>query len=138
MSVGQGTVIDLGGGFAGIVEILESVEVGFGNRSVEAHADGASDGRAEPGKDHVTSGNRLDGGADVRTRFLVGVSVVHLRHFFRGFKTAGERPSYELHGGDPFVVGTNSCRWRGEWAHFRCGVARNAEGELADGGHRLG
>jgi hypothetical protein len=32
------------------------------------------------------------------------VGVVHLRHFFRGFKTAGESPIYELHGGDPFVV----------------------------------
>lgn len=42
--------------------------------------------------------------ADVRPRLLVGVGVVHLRHFFRGFKTAGESPIYELHGGDPFVV----------------------------------
>ncbi len=70
----------------------------------------------------------------MRTHLLVGVSMMHLRHFFRGFKTAGEGPIYELHGGDPFVVwdvrGT-----RGERAHFGRGVARIAEGELADGGH---
>ena len=44
------------------------------------------------------------GGADVRTRLLISVGVVYLRHFFRGFKTAGEGPIYELHGGDPCVV----------------------------------
>jgi len=65
------------------------------------------------------------------------VGVVHLRHFFRGFKAAGEGPSYELHKGDPFVVGTSVGETLGERAHFGCGVARIAEGGLADGGHRL-
>jgi len=85
----------------------------------------------------VASGDGLDGGADVRTHLLVGVGVVHLRHFFRRFKTAGERPIYELHGGDPFVVWTIIGGTRGERTHFERGVARIAEGGLADGGHRL-
>jgi hypothetical protein len=93
----------LGGSFALIVELFDVVEVGFGDGSVEAHADGASDGRAESGEDHVASGDGLDGGADVGAHLLISADVVHLRHFFRRFKTAGERPIYKLHG-DPFAI----------------------------------
>ena len=102
--VGQRTVVELCRSLTRVVEIFELVEVGFGDGGFEAHADGASDGRTESSEDHVASGDGLDGGADVRPRLLVGVGVVHLRHLFRGFKTAGESPIYELHGGDPFVV----------------------------------
>jgi hypothetical protein len=52
----------------------------------------------------VASGDGLDGGANVRPHHLVSVGVVDLRHFLRGFKTAGESPIYELHCSDPFVV----------------------------------
>jgi len=38
-----------------------------------------------------------------------------LRHFFRGFKTAGESPIYELHGGDPFALCGK--RWEGHVAN---------------------
>jgi hypothetical protein len=127
----------LGRGFAGIVEIFELVEVGLADGGVEAHADRASDGRAESNEDHVASGDGLDGGADVRPRLLVGVGVVHLRHFFRGFKTAGESPIYELHGGGSFRSLEGRLGTRGGCAHFEHGVARIAEDELADGGHRL-
>ena len=87
-----------------VFTVGQQVAVGQIIGLIEAGGCGASDGRAESGKDHVASGDGLDGGADVRAHLLVSVGVVHLRHFFRGFKTAGESPIYELHGGDPFVV----------------------------------
>jgi len=63
----------------------------------------------------VASGDWLDGGADVRAHLLVGVGVVYLRHFLGRFKTAGESPIYELHGGDPFAVWSK--RWEGHVAN---------------------